>query len=265
MRAPRKNGLPLFAIFLYILNIKRIFIFIAASLACCAGYAKCKSGAELDGAKKSLYAGCDRSDFIFEGKKCVLVVPRKPRGYGAWILRPAFFGAFDAADKELLKRGFYLAHCDVSNRYASPQSRREMDRFYEFMVSKRGLSRKVAVEGLSRGGAPVLMIVGDSDDIVPFIRRGKIYQDRFFDNGGAMTLIIRQGGGHHPHGLANPAPIVDFMERALNDDSDGWGCDSRGDRRAIGVEGVVMQALRENPQSKGNACQIIGFGVNSER
>jgi hypothetical protein len=29
--------------------------------------------------------------------------------------------------------------------------------------------------------------------------------------GGSFMLIVKQGCGHHPHGLKDPTPIVNFM------------------------------------------------------
>ncbi len=60
---------------------------------------------------------------------------------------------------------------------------------------------------------PVLMISGDSDTVVPYAENGAYMTAYFRKNGGDLTEILKPGGDHHPHGLSDPAPIIDF---ALN-------------------------------------------------
>ena len=35
--------------------------------------------------------------------------------------------------------------------------------------------------------------------------------ERYRQLGGSITLIPKRGVGHHPHGLDDPKPIVDFI------------------------------------------------------
>jgi hypothetical protein len=37
--------------------------------------------------------------------------------------------------------------------------------------------------------------------------------DRYRQLGGDITLIAKPGVGHHPHGLDDPTPIVEFIAR----------------------------------------------------
>ena len=46
---------------------------------------------------------------------------------------------------------------------------------------------------------------------------GKIYKERFFDAGGNLSFIYKKDADHHPHGLDNPTPIVEFIENAYSD------------------------------------------------
>lgn len=62
---------------------------------------------------------------------------------------------------------------------------------------------------------PVLHVCGDSDEIVPFEENTAILRDRFRDLGGRYEEIMIPGGKHHPHGLEDPQPIVDFLLRSL--------------------------------------------------
>ena len=38
---------------------------------------------------------------------------------------------------------------------------------------------------------------------------------RYRELGGAITLIAKPGVGHHPHGLADPTPVVEFIIKNL--------------------------------------------------
>ena len=67
----------------------------------------------------------------------------------------------------------------------------------------------------AQSGVPLLLIAGDSDTVVPYDSNGKLYVERFRKEGGKATVIIKKGCGHHPHGLSDPAPIVEFVEKAF--------------------------------------------------
>jgi pimeloyl-ACP methyl ester carboxylesterase len=58
---------------------------------------------------------------------------------------------------------------------------------------------------------PLLHVYGDADPVVPWDENTGIVAKRYRDLGGNITLIVKHGVGHHPHGLADPAPIVDFI------------------------------------------------------
>lgn len=133
--------------------LKFILVFAALTAVQSAATAAGNLETEMKNAKKSQWEGFERYDFKFDGKNAVFVSPKAPRKDRAWVMRPAFFGAFPKADKELLKRGFYLAYLDLTHRYASPSAVADADKFYDFAINKCGLSKKVALEGLSRGGA----------------------------------------------------------------------------------------------------------------
>jgi pimeloyl-ACP methyl ester carboxylesterase len=64
---------------------------------------------------------------------------------------------------------------------------------------------------VARAGIPILLVAGDADEIVPFEENGKQLAERYPKAGGDLKLIVKPGGLHHPHGLADPAPIVDFV------------------------------------------------------
>jgi pimeloyl-ACP methyl ester carboxylesterase len=66
---------------------------------------------------------------------------------------------------------------------------------------------------LAKAGVPILHVYGDADDVVPWEENTGKLAERYRQLGGSITLIPKPGVGHHPHGLADPAPIVDFIMR----------------------------------------------------
>lgn len=101
---------------------------------------------------KSRWHTGDRYDFKFRGRNATVVVPSKPTPGNPWIWRPAFFDAFAWADMALLDKGFHVAYLDLTDDYANPWSIDMGNRFYQTMTKTYGLSPKVVMEGLSRGG-----------------------------------------------------------------------------------------------------------------
>lgn len=81
----------------------------------------------------------------------LIVAPHNPAAGYPWIWRARFFGHEPELDRELLSRGYHLAYCDVSNLYGSEAALDRYDRFHEFCTDL-GLSERVTLEGMSRGG-----------------------------------------------------------------------------------------------------------------
>lgn len=64
---------------------------------------------------------------------------------------------------------------------------------------------------LARAGIPIIHVVGDADDGVPVAENTAIVEERYKALGGVMTVFHKPGGGHHPHGLDVPKPVVDLI------------------------------------------------------
>lgn len=64
---------------------------------------------------------------------------------------------------------------------------------------------------IARARIPILHVVGDADDVVPVEENTDVLRERYRALGGHIEVIVKKGGGHHPHGLDDPAPIVDFI------------------------------------------------------
>lgn len=101
---------------------------------------------------RSEWYGCGRYDFRYKNRKTTVVRPENPLEGNPWIWRPAFFGAFPETDAALLRMGFHIVYHDLAHQYGCPKSIKYGDDFYRYMTEKYGLSPKVTIEGLSRGG-----------------------------------------------------------------------------------------------------------------
>ncbi len=58
---------------------------------------------------------------------------------------------------------------------------------------------------------PILHVCGDADTTVPKSENTDIVRTRYMALGGSFTLIVKHGCNHHPHGLKDPTPIVNFI------------------------------------------------------
>lgn len=215
-----------------------------------------------------------------------VILPKTPAEGRPWIWRTEFFGHEPQADIALLGKGYHVAYVDVQDLYGAPPALDRMDAFYNLLTSDRQLSKKVVLEGFSRGGLfafnwaarhpdrvsciyvdapvcdfkswpggngrsagstadwvkckqaynlsedeamsysfnpvdnlkplaaahiPILSVCGDADDVVPLEENTALVEQRYKALGGEIKTIIKPGIGHHPHSLADPAPIVDFI------------------------------------------------------
>ncbi len=91
-------------------------------------------------------------EFEVNGRMSFIVCPEKPLEGKPWVWRTEFFGAFDSADRALLREGWHLAYHKVSDMYGCPESVEKMKEFYDVAVSGYGLNKKPALFGFSRGG-----------------------------------------------------------------------------------------------------------------
>jgi len=58
---------------------------------------------------------------------------------------------------------------------------------------------------------PILHVCGDADTAVPESENTDIVRRRYMALGGHFVLIVKQGCEHHPHGLKDQTPIVNFI------------------------------------------------------
>ena len=58
---------------------------------------------------------------------------------------------------------------------------------------------------------PVIMVAGDSDQIVPYIENGAFLEKAYRETDIDFEVYLKDGCDHHPHGLEDPAPVIDFI------------------------------------------------------
>ena len=66
---------------------------------------------------------------------------------------------------------------------------------------------------LAAAKVPLLHVFGDADDVVPWDENTGIIAERYEKLGGKIELIRKPGVGHHPHGLDDSTPIVEFIRK----------------------------------------------------
>jgi len=66
-------------------------------------------------------------------------------------------------------------------------------------------------EKIAKLGFPMLHVIGDADEVVPADENTNPFEQRVKAAGGNIQVIHKKGIGHHPHSLANPTQIVDFI------------------------------------------------------
>ena len=64
---------------------------------------------------------------------------------------------------------------------------------------------------LAKAGIPIVAVVGDADDAVPYDENTKPFAEKYRAAGGTIEVIVKPGVNHHPHSLRDPKPIVDFL------------------------------------------------------
>ena len=233
----------------------------------------------------SSFYGYACADFTYKNRNCKVVSPKKVADGQPWIWRARFWGHEPQTDIALLERGFHIVYMDVAEMYGNEASILLWNQFYDYMHNI-GMSKKVVLEGMSRGGIyaynwalqnpnkvaavyadapvldmkswpgglgkgpgskddwtifkndfnitedqaknfknspldnaeliakggyPMLHVVGDADEVVPVDENTNPFEVRIKNAGGDITVIHKKGIGHHPHSLANPTPIVDFI------------------------------------------------------
>jgi pimeloyl-ACP methyl ester carboxylesterase len=184
-------------------------------------------------------------------RRCIIVVPKAVAPGNPWCWRGCYWDHQPQTEIELLKRGFHIAYIESSQDL---KPGRQWDAWYEFLTGKHGLSPKPAFVGMSRGGeyaytwatrnpdkvaciyadnpggnwevltklaalatndVPLLHVCGSIDPIL-----GKFtlpMENIYHQFGGRISVMVKEGRGHHPHSLREPKPIADFIEQSVKE------------------------------------------------
>lgn len=86
---------------------------------------------------------------------------------------------------------------------------------YGFKSDKEGLAYQGnpvdTLAPLAKAKVAIIHVIGDADDIVVPATNSNLIEQRYRELGGNMQVIHKIGVGHHPHGLDDPKPVVDFI------------------------------------------------------
>ena len=66
---------------------------------------------------------------------------------------------------------------------------------------------------LLENNIPIVLVYGDSDDVVPYHENGMLLERYYNAGGGNILAIGKPGCAHHPHGLEDNTPIIEFVEK----------------------------------------------------
>ena len=69
------------------------------------------------------------------------------------------------------------------------------------------------VDSIISKGIPVFLVCGNKDKVVPYLENGQCLAEKYQKSGVPFKEIIKPGCGHHPHGLTDNAPLIEFIEK----------------------------------------------------
>jgi pimeloyl-ACP methyl ester carboxylesterase len=182
-------------------------------------------------------------------RRCVVIVPKRPALGNPWSWRGCYWNHQPQVEVELLKRGFHVVYISAN---ATLKPGKQWDAWYAFLTQKHGLSKKPAFVGMSRGGeysyiwatanpgkvsciyadnpgvnpdvlkklgdlaaadVPILHVCGSIDPLLG--RSATTIENIYQQFGGRISVMIKEGSGHHPHSLRDPKPIADFIAQSV--------------------------------------------------
>jgi len=182
-------------------------------------------------------------------RRCIVIVPKQAAPGHPWSWQGCYWDHQPQTEVELLRRGFHVAYISAN---ATLKPGKEWDAWYEFLTANHGLSRKPAFIGMSRGGeyaytwatghpdmvsciyadnpganrellmrlgglatndVPLLHVCGSIDPLLG--KYSTAIEGIYQQLGGRISVMIKDGAGHHPHSLRDPKPIADFIEQSV--------------------------------------------------
>lgn len=64
-----------------------------------------------------------------------------------------------------------------------------------------------------KAGVFLLSVHGTADTVVPYVDNAGIVVDFWKKHGGHFKTFPKEGGDHHPHGLPDPAPLIELLSQ----------------------------------------------------
>ncbi len=180
-------------------------------------------------------------------RRCVVIAPTKPAPGNPWSWRGCYWDHQPQTEVELLKRGFHIAYISAN---ATLKPDKTWEAWYGYLTEKHGLSKTPAFVGMSRGGeyaytwatsnpskvsciyadnpgvnpeilkklgdlaaadVPILHVCGSIDPLLA--RSASTIENIYQQFGGRISVMIKEGAGHHPHSLRDAKPIADFISQ----------------------------------------------------
>lgn len=96
------------------------------------------------------FRGYECAGFKIDNRECKVVKPKMAASGKPWIWRTRFWAHEPQTDIALLERGFHLVYCDVAELMGNEEALSIWSDFYNLLI-EAGLSKKSAMEGMSRG------------------------------------------------------------------------------------------------------------------
>jgi pimeloyl-ACP methyl ester carboxylesterase len=186
-------------------------------------------------------------------RRCIVIAPREVAAGSPWSWRGCYWDHQPQTEIELLNRGFHIAYI-TANAELRPD--KKWDAWYAFLTEQHGLSPKPAFIGMSRGGeyaytwatanpdkvsciyadnpganreaisklgdlarndVPLLHVCGSIDPLLG--KNSSTIETIYQQLGGRISVMIKEGAGHHPHSLRDPKPIADFIVQSVQSTS----------------------------------------------
>ncbi|OWK38683.1 alpha/beta hydrolase family protein [Fimbriiglobus ruber] len=90
---------------------------------------------------------------------------------------------------------------------------------YDFKTDAEAIEYKLnPVDNLAplvKAKIPLLLVYGDADKVVPIKENSALVFERYTALGGPVKQFVKPGQDHHPHGLKDVTPVVEFFTAAL--------------------------------------------------
>jgi len=102
--------------------------------------------------KSTVWHGFTKYDFQIDRRNARIVVPEKAAPGKPWVWRARFPDWHYQMDSILIRKGFHVVYIDTDELLGSPGCVEIWNSFYNYLTTQYGLNKKVALEGVSRGG-----------------------------------------------------------------------------------------------------------------